>query len=217
MGQRKKQSFLQGALILSLAAILTKVIGALFFKIPLQRMSTVANGYFSTAYNVYVPIYTVCTAGFPIAVSRMVSESITLGRFRDVRVIFRTAFKVFLVTGSIGTVVMFGVSFFYPRFVDIPNSQLTMMVMAPAILFCCLVSAYRGVYEGSRNMIPTAVSQIVEAVGKLALGLGLRRGPWNTENGATAKASRCSGEWPRAWIRRWNSPCPMWQREPWWG
>ena len=86
MGQRKKQSFLQGALILSLAAILTKVIGALFFKIPLQRMSTVANGYFSTAYNVYVPIYTVCTAGFPIAVSRMVSESITLGRFRDVRV-----------------------------------------------------------------------------------------------------------------------------------
>ena len=83
MGQRKKQSFLQGALILSLAAILTKVIGALFFKIPLQRMSTVANGYFSTAYNVYVPIYTVCTAGFPIAVSRMVSESITLGRFRD--------------------------------------------------------------------------------------------------------------------------------------
>ena len=176
MGQRKKQSFLQGALILSLAAILTKVIGALFFKIPLQRMSTVANGYFSTAYNVYVPIYTVCTAGFPIAVSRMVSESITLGRFRDVRVIFRTAFKVFLVTGSIGTVVMFGVSFFYPRFVDIPNSQLTMMVMAPAILFCCLVSAYRGVYEGSRNMIPTAVSQIVEAVGKLALGLGLAAG-----------------------------------------
>ena len=184
----KKQSFLQGALILSLAAILTKVIGALFFKIPLQRLSTVANGYFSTAYNVYVPIYTVCTAGFPIAVSRMVSESLTFGRYRDVKAIFRVACKVFLLTGTIGTLIMLVVSFIYPDFVGIPNSRLTMLVMAPAILFCCLVSAYRGVYEGSRNMVPTAVSQIVEAVGKLILGLGLaagamRYGQWCFEQG----------------------------------
>ena len=176
MGERKRQSFLQGALILTMAAVLTKVIGALFFKIPLQRLSADATGLFATAYNIYVPIYTVCTAGFPIAVSRMVSESMTLGKFRDVRVIFRVSFKVFFLTGTVGTVLMLGAAFVYPSFVGMPGCRLTMLIMAPAILFCCLISAYRGVYEGSRNMIPTAVSQIVEAVGKLLLGLGLAAG-----------------------------------------
>ena len=176
MAERKKQSFLQGALILSLAAVLTKVIGALFFKIPLKNLNSTAYGYFEATYNVYVPIYTVCTAGFPTAVSRMVSESIALGRYRDVKIIFRVAFRVFLVTGLVGTLLMLGLSSFYPEFVNLPNTRLTMIVMAPAILFCCLVSAYRGVYEGSRNMTPTAISQIVEAVGKLLFGLSLAAG-----------------------------------------
>lgn len=176
MAERKKQSFLQGALILSLAAVLTKVIGALFFKIPLKNLNSTAYGYFEATYNVYVPIYTVCTAGFPTAVSRMVSESIALGRYRDVKTIFRVAFRVFLVTGLMGTLLMLGLSSFYPEFVNLPNTRLTMIVMAPAILFCCLVSAYRGVYEGSRNMTPTAISQIVEAVGKLLFGLSLAAG-----------------------------------------
>lgn len=176
MAERKKQSFLQGALILSLAAVLTKVIGALFFKIPLKNLNSTAYGYFEATYNVYVPIYTVCTAGFPTAVSRMVSESIALGRYRDVKTIFRVAFRVFLVTGLVGTLLMLGLSSFYPEFVNLPNTRLTMIVMAPAILFCCLVSAYRGVYEGSRNMTPTAISQIVEAVGKLLFGLSLAAG-----------------------------------------
>ena len=176
MAERKKQSFLQGALILSLAAVLTKVIGALFFKIPLKNLNSTAYGYFEATYNVYVPIYTVCTAGFPTAVSRMVSESIALGRYRDVKTIFRVAFRVFLVTCLVGTLLMLGLSSFYPEFVNLPNTRLTMIVMAPAILFCCLVSAYRGVYEGSRNMTPTAISQIVEAVGKLLFGLSLAAG-----------------------------------------
>lgn len=176
LAERKKQSFLQGALILSLAAVLTKVIGALFFKIPLKNLNSTAYGYFEATYNVYVPIYTVCTAGFPTAVSRMVSESIALGRYRDVKTIFRVAFRVFLVTGLVGTLLMLGLSSFYPEFVNLPNTRLTMIVMAPAILFCCLVSAYRGVYEGSRNMTPTAISQIVEAVGKLLFGLSLAAG-----------------------------------------
>ena len=176
LAERKKQSFLQGALILSLAAVLTKVIGALFFKIPLKNLNSTAYGYFEATYNVYVPIYTVCTAGFPTAVSRMVSESIALGRYRDVKTIFRVAFRVFLVTGLVGTLLMLGLSSFYPEFVNLPNTRLTMIVMAPAILFCCLVSAYRGVYEGARNMTPTAISQIVEAVGKLLFGLSLAAG-----------------------------------------
>lgn len=211
MAERKKQSFLQGALILSLAAVLTKVIGALFFKIPLKNLNSTAYGYFEATYNVYVPIYTVCTAGFPTAVSRMVSESIALGRYRDVKTIFRVAFRVFLVTGLVGTLLMLGLSSFYPEFVNLPNTRLTMIVMAPAILFCCLVSAYRGVYEGSRNMTPTAISQIVEAVGKLLFGLSLAAGALQLGKAGSLPGCRYTAGWPKRPSRRWSSACRMWR------
>lgn len=175
---RRGQSFQQGALILSLAAILTKIIGALF-KIPIQReeiAGITGFGYFSTAYDIYLPVYTIAVAGFPIAVSRMVSESVSLGRFREVQTILRVSRRVFLATGLAGTLVMLGAAFVYPGFVGIPGSFWPMIVMAPAVFFCCMVSAYRGVYEGMRNMIPTAVSQVIEALGKLVLGLGLAVG-----------------------------------------
>ncbi|MDD4546317.1 MAG: polysaccharide biosynthesis protein [Oscillospiraceae bacterium] len=188
MPKRNKQSFLQGALILSAAAILTKIIGALFFKIPLQRIDNTAYGYFAAAFNIYIPLYTISTAGFPIAVSRMVSQSLALGQYRDIGVIHRVAKRVFLITGTVGTFLMLLAAFIYPRFVGLPNTTLSMIVMAPSILFCCMISAYRGVYEGSRNMIPTAISQIIEAVGKLIFGLtlaagALHLGQWQFEQG----------------------------------
>ncbi|HCA28535.1 MAG TPA: polysaccharide biosynthesis protein [Ruminococcaceae bacterium] len=176
MPKRNKQSFLHGALILSFAAILTKIIGALLFKIPLQNINMTAYGYFTLAFNIYVPIYTVSTAGFPIAVSRMVSHSLTLGRYRDIKIIHKVANKVFLITGSVGTLLMILSAFIYPSFVKMENARLAMLVMAPSVLFCCLLTSYRGVYGGSRNMIPTAISQIVEAVGKLIFGISLAAG-----------------------------------------
>ncbi|HIW73560.1 MAG TPA: polysaccharide biosynthesis protein [Firmicutes bacterium] len=201
MPKQEKQSFLHGALILSAAAILTKIIGALFFKIPLQNINQTAYGYFDAAYNIYIPLYTVSTAGFPIAVSRLVSESLALGRFRDIRVIHRVANRIFFITGTIGTVIMFAAAFLYPNFVHMPPVMLTMLMMAPSILFCCMVSAYRGVYEGSRNMYPTAISQILEAVGKLIVGLGLaagalRLGQWQFEHGGVVfgKAAASAAE-----------------------
>lgn len=188
MPQRNKQSFLHGALILTAAAVVTKVIGALFFKIPLQKINDTAYGYFEAAYNIYIPLYIVSTAGFPIAVSRMVSKSLALGRYRDVRVIRLVANRVFWVTGLAGTLLMAAAAFFYPQYIDMPNMKLTMLIMAPSILFCCLMTCYRGVYEGSRNMLPTAMTQIVEAVGKIVFGISLaagalRLGQWQFERG----------------------------------
>lgn len=190
MTKNKRHSFQQGAVILSLAAVLTKIIGALF-KIPIQReeiAGITGFGYFATAYDVYLPVYTIALAGFPIAVSRMVAASVSLGRYRDVQVIYRVARKAFLLTGTLGMLVMLGAAFFYPAFVGIPGSFWPMVVMAPAVFFCCLVSAHRGLYEGLRNMTPTAVSQVMEALGKLVLGLGaavgaLEFGQWQFRSG----------------------------------
>lgn len=168
---RKNQSLLNGALILSLATLVVKVIGVIY-KIPLSNMiGTVGRGYFDSAYNLYVPIYTVSMAGLPVAISNMVSKAMAKGLFRDVKIIRKVAQRLFLIVGVLGTLAMFILA--YPYALSAKNMDVlpAVFVITPAIFFCCLMSSYRGYYNGLSNMTPTAISQVFEAAGKLIFGL----------------------------------------------
>lgn len=169
----KKQSFLKGAAILTVCLLVVKVIGMLY-KVSLSRLyGPVGAGLLSNAYELYIPLFTLATAGFPIAVSRMISESMTKGRYKDIRRIKDVAVPFFIVTGIICFLLMVLFSFFYVRFINAPDAFLSVLALAPAIFFGCLVSAYRGYYEGMRNMVPTSISEIVEAFVKLIVGYSL--------------------------------------------
>ncbi len=174
MQQRKKQSFFKGAMILSIAAIIVKILGAIF-KIPLTNiLGGDGMGYFSTAYDIYMPVYVVSNAGLPVAVARIVAESVSQKRFRDVRRTLKIANTVFLVTGFIGFCIMFfGARFFVNSLIKNPGAYLAVMAMAPTVFFVCLTSAYKGYYEGLHNMYPTAIAQVIEVVIKLIFGFGL--------------------------------------------
>lgn len=169
----KKQSFLHGALILTAGIVLVKLIGALF-KVPLTWIVTEDGmGYFNTAYNFYSPIHSLAAAGFPIAIARMVSESSTVRRYRDIRRIYRVSVPLFLMTGTAGFLIMLFGAPLYSRLIGNPQSLPALYALAPSVLLSCMISVYRGYYEGLRNMYPTAVSEILEAVGKLVIGLSL--------------------------------------------
>lgn len=161
-------------MILVIATGLVKAIGALF-KIPLGNiLDTVALGYFNNAYDLYLPIYSLAMAGLPIAVSRMVADTVARNRYRDTRQIFRVARKAFLITGTAGFLIMLIASVPYAWLIGGKYDAIpSILTIAPSILFCCIMSSYRGYYEGLRNMTPTAVSQVIEAMGKLVLGLAL--------------------------------------------
>lgn len=173
-GHTTKQSFLHGALILLVAIAIVKVIGALF-KIPLNLIITpVGMGYFTTAYNLYNPIFSLATAGFPIAIARLVSESYARGRFRDIRQIHKVSIPIFLTLGALAFCLMFfGAKPYVAYATDSGdmNALPAIYVLAPAIIFSSMVAIYRGYYEGLRNMYPTALSEVVEAIFKLILGL----------------------------------------------
>lgn len=168
---RTKQSFLHGALILTVGILLVKLIGAMF-KVPLTWVIQEEGlGYFNTAYNFYSPIYSLATAGFPIAIARMVSENYARQRYRDIRQIHRASIPIFIITGSLGLLIMLVGAPFYVHAIGNQGALASMYFLAPAILFSCLTAIYRGYYEGLSNMYPTAISEIIEAVCKLALGL----------------------------------------------
>lgn len=170
----KKQSFLYGAFILTAGMAVVKVIGAVF-KIPLQHfIGEYGMGLFNVAYNFYGPIFSLATAGFPVAVSRLVSENASLGRWNDVRRVKAVAGPLFLCFGGLGAL---GMTLFAPvycgRVVGAEHAIFPMLALVPAILSACWGASYRGYYEGLRNMGPTAVSEMIEAAVKLCLGLSL--------------------------------------------
>lgn len=178
MAQKKKQSLLQGAFVLVAATAIVKVIGAIF-KIPLQNLiDDTGMGYFSVAYDFYLFLYALSMAGLPVAISRMVSESVARGRLNDARKVLRTAQKVFVVTGLFCFLAMVLLARAYINMTPsaTPDSIYCIYAIAPSLLFCCMMSSYRGYFNGLRNMYPSAISEVIEAMCKLVLGLGFAYG-----------------------------------------
>lgn len=171
----KEQNFERGAIILLASTVIVKIIGAIF-KIPLQSLiGDLGFGYFSSAYDLFLPIYALSMAGLPIAVSRLTAASVAQGKLKDARKTLNIAQKAFLVTGIAGFVIMLCATYFYAvsttdNVTDAKNVAICVLMIAPTILFCSYMSAYRGYYEGLHNMYPTAISDIIEALGKLILG-----------------------------------------------
>lgn len=173
MGGRKKQSLLNGALVLVIATAFVEIIGVLY-KIPLTEViGTVGRGYTGTAYNIYIPVYNISMAGLPVAISKLVSQSVAEGHFNDVKKIFKVAFRLFFVTGLLGTVVLLALAYPYVIATDAKGSLPSIIMIAPAVFVCCVMATYRGYYSGLRNQNPSAISQMCEVVGKLVFGLGL--------------------------------------------
>ncbi len=172
--RNKKQSFLEGAAVLVIATALVKVLGAVF-KIPLGNLiGPEGMGYFQTAYDLYLPVYSIALAGMPIAVCRMVASYMGKEQYADARQILSVARRMFWLIGIVGTAILIIAAYPYLRIIGGDNGALMgIVVIAPCILFCCIMSTYRGYYEGMCNMTPTAVSQVIEAAGKVVIGLAL--------------------------------------------
>ena len=174
MGQQpttKRPSFLSGVGILTLSSLTVKVMG-LFYRIPLLgKLGTEGMGYFNTAYEVYALFCVISTAGLPVAMSVLISALEAEGRVSEGRRVFRTSLILFACIGGVGTLLLWGLSAPFAALLGSPLSAACMRAIAPTVLFICLSSAFRGYFQGKGQMLPTALSQVMEAAGKLFLGL----------------------------------------------
>lgn len=168
---QKKQGFVFGALILMLSNMIVKVVNALF-KIPLSNViGDTAMGYFNSAYSIYSMCFLISTAGLPVAISRMIAASRAKENHREVSLIYRISLLIFIVIGILGTGVLFFGADLVADWAKEPELGICIRTIAPIMFFVCLVSCIRGYFQGHQNMIPTAVSQVIESIGNLLLGL----------------------------------------------
>lgn len=169
--KKRKHSVLGGVAVLTAASLLVKVIGV-FYKIPLTYLlGDEGMGYFNSAYTIYAWLYMISTAGLPIGVSILISEADAAGDASRVKKVTRIAAVLLLSIGTITTAFMLVFSRTIATLLGSPDAVYCMIAIAPTLFFICVSSLYRGYFQGFQCMMPTAVSQLLEAMGKLALGL----------------------------------------------
>ena len=183
-GERTKQNtFFGGAAILAVGIMVVKLIG-MFYRIPLVNViGEQGMADFNNAYNIYAVLLTISTAGLPVAVSKLVSEANALGRKNQVQKIFKLALSLFLTLGTLSFLLMFFKADLLAGMMHDEKAAAGIRALAPAVICVGCLSAFRGYTQGHTNMTPTAVSQIIEALCKLVIGLALAY--WLISNGAT--------------------------------
>lgn len=171
---QKKSTFFGGAAILAASAILVKGIGALY-RIPLGNiLPDEVMGDYNSAYNIYNFFLTISTAGLPVALSKTISEANALGRRNQTEKTFRVAFFAFLTLGLISFFCMTVLSApMADMVISNPKAVYCVMALAPSVLCVCIMSSLRGYFQGHFDMMPTGVSQVIEAGFKLVIGLAL--------------------------------------------
>lgn len=169
----QKGRFFSGVAVLTLSTVVVKLIGMLY-KIPMMKyLGEEGMGYFNSAYEIYTLFYILATAGLPVAVSILVAENVERGRALAVKKIFSVSLLLFLILGLAGTAVLYFGAESFSGFIENSGALPSIVAISPMVLFICISSAVRGYFQGFQNMVPTALSQMIEAGGKLILGLSL--------------------------------------------
>jgi len=159
-----REIIVQGT-ILAAAQFIVRVIG-LFYRIPLQRIAgDVAMGYYGYAYDIYTILLLLSSNGVPVAVSKLVSIYHAKNDFKNEHKILMSSLWWTLIVGS----VLGGITFVFARQItkllygpEMMGVVPALRVLAPTLFICCVMSTFRGYFQGINSMMPTAVSQVFE-------------------------------------------------------
>lgn len=186
---------MKGATILAIAGIVSKIFGAIF-RIPLTNMiGAEGQSYYGAAYPVYQFFYVIATAGFPVAISRMVSERIAKGDYINADKSYKLALQATLVISAFSfAICFFGAGIIAGSVIKNPGAEASIRAISIALLFTPFAASLRGYFQGHQIMTPTAVSQVVEQIIRVCVGLALaymffRTSLENAAAGATFGAS----------------------------
>lgn len=169
----KKNEFLKGAAILGLAGIVVKFLG-MFFRIPLGNIiGDEGMSYYQSAYPIYNYLLVISTAGIPTAIAKIVSEKRAVGDYSGAKKVLKVSFVLLAIIGIFTSmIIIFGAPWLVKAIKNEPALK-SVMAIGPALFFVSLMSVFRGYFQGTQNMAPYGISQVVEQFFRVVCGLGL--------------------------------------------
>lgn len=170
-----RQNFFVGAVILAVANAISKILGAIF-KIPLTYIiGEEGMAVYNTAFGVYVMFLSFVISGIPFAVSKLVSEYLSVGKISKMRYTVKAASGILLIIGFLCSAALyFGADFFAIAMKE-KNAAFAIKMIAPSVIIVAAGAGIRSYFQGLSNMLPTATSQIAEAFTKLVAGYALAK------------------------------------------
>ncbi|MBE6048730.1 MAG: polysaccharide biosynthesis protein [Clostridium sp.] len=169
----KKQSLIKGSLILGVSGILTRFLG-LFFRWPLiMLIGDEGVGYYQMSYPLYM-FFVAMASGIPVAMSKMVSEKNAKGDIEGSFEVTKEASMLMLIIGTGTSVILFMFATQIVKFLQWDYRAYYSLIgisFAPAII--SMMTVFRGFFQGLQNMTPSAISQILEQIGRVVVGVGL--------------------------------------------
>ncbi len=161
----QKQSFIKGAIIISLGGVISKILGA-FYRVPLTNfLGGEGMGIYQMVYPLYCILLTVSASGIPTGIARLISSG-SKGAERQ-------AFRLYGTIGVIGTLLMYLLSAPLASVQTEPAIRLCCVMLCPSVFFVSVLSVVRGYFQGRGNMYPTAITEVSEQLIKVALGCAL--------------------------------------------
>ncbi len=169
----KKQSFITGAAILMIANAISKILGAVF-KIPLTYiLREEGMAVYNIAFEVYIMFLSFIISGLPFAISKLVAEANSKKEYERTYKIVRVSTVLLTFIGIAGSFALYFGAEFFALAMKEEKAVYAIRMISPAVLFVALGTAYKSYFQGAANMIPTAVSQIIESAVKFVAGYGL--------------------------------------------
>jgi len=161
--------FIKGAMVLTVAGIIVKVLGAVY-RIPLYNiLGDMGMGLFMAVYPVYAMMLSISTAGVPVAVSKLVAERLAQGNYKGAHQVFKVAAGLMTSTGLVVTgILLLGARYYTESILNAPGAFYPLVAIAPSIIFFAIKSSFRGYFQGQQSMVPTAISQVVEQLVRVA-------------------------------------------------
>jgi stage V sporulation protein B len=163
--REKKETFLQGVLVLMFSQVLIKILGLVqtLYLTNRNGFGDKGNAIYMGSYQIYALLLSISSIGIPNAIAKLVSEKIAVGDNESAHRIFKIALLTFGIIGMIGTLLLFfGAEFISNVWLEIPESKVTLMILAPAVFFVAISSVFRGYFNGRQQMTATANAQTFE-------------------------------------------------------
>ncbi len=162
-----------GVILMTVSNLIVKAAG-LMFKIPLTALiGEEGMGYFNGAYTLFTWFYMLSAAGLPTAASMLIAKLPEKSRRNGALKIFRIALSIFTLVGLVGCLILIFCSAPISHLMRVENSRLAIMAVAPTLFFVCQSAALRGYFQGFGDLKWHSASQVVEALGKVGLGVAL--------------------------------------------
>lgn len=172
----KKETFMQGVVTIMFSQILIKVLGLIYTLYLTNRegFGDAGNAIYASGYQIYALLLTISSIGVPNAISKLVSERLAVGDNRGANKIFKVALATFGIIGTCGTMLLFfGAHTIAYNWIEIPESELTLIALSPAIFFVSISSVMRGYFNGRKSLKTTARAQTLEQIFKTTLTIAI--------------------------------------------